>query len=187
MTVQKAGTEVEYTVTYLEMNERPTYDWPRLPLGVPAALLKAETPPVWYFLSLYGAVGQDYAWEDMYARPHDEIASHLARSSLFTLMHKGWPHGFFFLDGPKSTGVTELDYFGLVPEAVGSGLGTWLLKTAILTAWDMAGTEKLIVDTCTLDHPRALALYQKNGFTPVRRETKTKILTRDRDLSRIPS
>ena len=187
MTVQTAGTEVEYTVTFLEMEARPSYDWPRLPLGLSAALLKAETPPVWYFLSLYDAVGRDYAWEDMHARPIDAVAAHLARSSLFTLIHKGWPHGFFLLDGPKPDGVTELDYFGLVPEAVGSGLGSWLLKTAILTAWDSDGTRKLIVDTCTLDHPRALALYQKNGFIPVRQETKTRILTRDRDLSRIPS
>jgi GNAT superfamily N-acetyltransferase len=186
MTHQKAGTEVAYTVTFLEMAERPAYDWPHLPAGASAALLRAEDPPVWYLLFLYDAVGRDYAWEDLHARPRDEVAAHLARSTLYTLIDKGWPHGFFLIDGPDPDGATELDYFGLVPEAVGSGLGSWLLKTAILTAWDMEGTQKLIVDTCTLDHPRALALYQKNGFTPVRREDRTRILTRDRDLTRIP-
>jgi GNAT superfamily N-acetyltransferase len=84
-------------------------------------------------------------------------------------------------------GVTDMAYFGMVPEAVGRGLGGWLLKTAILTAWDHPGVSKVTVNTCTLDHPRALALYQKNGFTPVGREDKTRILTRDRDLTRIPS
>ncbi|MEO1027052.1 MAG: hypothetical protein AAFX07_16030, partial [Pseudomonadota bacterium] len=61
MTVQPAGTEVSYTVTYLEMNARPGFDYPRLPIGSSAALLKATEPPVWFFLSLYDAVGRDYA------------------------------------------------------------------------------------------------------------------------------
>ena len=69
----------------------------------------------------------------------------------------------------------------------GAPLGSWLLKTAILTAWERKCVSKLTVETCTLDHPRALALYQKHGFTPVRRERRTRRLTRDRDLSRIPS
>ncbi len=188
MTLQKAGTEVTYTVTFLEMREKPGFDWPHLPAGATAALLKSEKPPVWYFLSLYDAVGRDYAWEDIHQREHDEIRDWLQRDimRLYTLFDHGWPHGFFLLE-QQDEGVVELVYFGLVPEAAGSGLGRWLLQTAILTAWDMPGTAKLIVDTCTLDHPRALALYQKNGFTPVRREDRTRILTRDRDLSRIPS
>lgn len=187
MTLQKAGTEVGYTVTFLEMAERPGYDWPHLPVGATAVLLMAGEPPVWYLLSLYDAVGRDYAWEDMHARDEPEIAKQLETGALYTLIDKGWPHGFFLLEEPDDDGVTELAYFGLVPEAVGSGLGSWLLKTAILTGWDMPGTTRMTINTCTLDHPRALALYQKNGFVPVRREEKTRILTRDRDLTRIPS
>jgi hypothetical protein len=36
-----------------------------------------------------------------------------------------------------------------------------------------------VVNTCTLDHPRALIQYQKHGFTPVRQEERTRLLTRD--------
>jgi len=186
MTVQSAGTKVDYTVTYLEMVARPGFDYPRIPVGSSAALLKAKQPPVWYFLALYDAVGRDYAWEDMHTLPAEEISAQLARSHIYTLMDHGWPHGFFMLEDLSDTAV-ELAYFGLVPEAVGTGLGGWLLKTAILTAWDRPGTQKVSVNTCTLDHPRALALYQKNGFVPVRREDKSRILSRDRDLTRIPS
>ena len=186
MTVQKAGTEVAYTITYLEMETRPSFGYPRLPITSKAALLRAEDPPVWYFLSLYDAVGRDYAWEDMHEIPLEEATAQLDRSQLFTLTEKGWPQGFFLLE-QMAQGTVDLAYFGLVPEAVGSGLGKWLLQTAILMAWDMDGTERLTVNTCTLDHPRALALYQKNGFHPVRREEKNRILTRDRDLTRIPS
>lgn len=188
MTVQKAGTMVDYTITHLEMNACPSFDWPHLPLGSTAALLRAEDPPVWWFLTLYDAVGRDYAWEDIHTWEHADIAKWLTddKMTLFTLLDRGWPQGFFMLEN-QGDGVCDLAYFGMVPEAVGRGLGGWLLKTAILTAWDRGGIEKLTVNTCTLDHPRALALYQKNGFMPVRRNDKTRTLTRDRDLSRIPT
>jgi GNAT superfamily N-acetyltransferase len=185
MNVQKAGSEVAYTITYLDMPNRPSWGYPPLPATSAAALLKADRPPVWYFLSLYDAVGGDYAWEDMHALPEAEVADQLGRSTLYTVLEHGWPQGFFLLE-PVDAGRVDLAYFGMVPQAIGQGLGGWLLKTAILTAWDMPGTRHLTVNTCTLDHPRALALYQKNGFQPTRREEKTRHLARDRDLSRIP-
>ena len=187
MTIQPAGTELSYTVTWLDMTERPSYAWPALPATHPATLLHAERPPVWYFLSLYDAVGRDYAWEDMHSEPADSLRAWLAKPevALYTLMMSGWPQGFFLLDA-SAPETTELSYFGLVPEAVGQGLGRYLLRTAILTAWDRDGLKSLTVNTCTLDHPRALQTYQANGFTPVRREDFTRTLTRDRDLSRIP-
>ena len=189
MSVQKAGARIPYTVTFLEMESRPDYDWPRLPpTSASAALLKSEDPPVWWFLALYDAVGRDYAWEDILAWEHERIAEWLSadRMSLYTLLEKGWPRGFFMLE-EQGEDVCDLAFFGIVPESVGKGLGSWLLKTAVLTAWERKGVTKLTVETCTLDHPRALALYQKHGFTPVRRERRTRRLTRDRDLSRIPS
>lgn len=186
MTRHAAGSEVAYTITHLEMTARPSWGYPPLPATSAAALLKADTPPVWYFLSLYDAVGREYAWEDMHALPETEVADQLGRSTLYTVLEHGWPQGFFLLE-PMDNGRVDLAYFGMVPQAIGQGLGGWLLKTAILTAWDVPGTQKLTVCTCTLDHPRALALYQKNGFQPTRREDKTRILARDLDLTRIPS
>ena len=175
----EAGTEVAYTVTWLEMAARPEGPWPHQPSGPPASLLAAERPPVWYFLALYDAVGRDYAWEDMHSKPEDELATWLADPAvtLYTLMRQGWPAGFFVLDGMEE-GVQELAYFGLAPQVVGSGLGRFLLGTAIHTAWDVPGTQKMTVNTCTLDHPRALGLYQRSGFVPVRREERRRTLTR---------
>ncbi len=183
----RAGDEVAYTVTFLEMTARPTWPHPPQPAGRPASLIAAETPPVWYLLSLYDAVGREYSWEDIHAVPEAELRETLDDPgvTLWTLHRAGWPHGFYLLDA-REAGTVELAYFGLVPEAVGSGLGTWLLKTAVLGAWDMPGTERMTVNTCTLDHPRALALYQKVGFEVVRREDRTRVLTRDRDPARFP-
>lgn len=187
MSIQKAGTRIDYTVTFLEMTSRPGFGWPPQVSGPPASLLAADTPPPWYFLALYDAVGRDYLWTDMHHRNEADLAAWLSDPavSLFTCMRSGWPHGFFLLDW-REAGGCNLAYFGLVPQAVGTGLGSFLLRTAILTGWDRTGVTRMTVNTCTLDHPRALALYQRHGFAPVRQEQHTLVLTEDRDLTRIP-
>ncbi len=176
----KAGDKVDYRVTWLEMTTRPAFGWPRLPVGREGMLLKAETPPRWYFLSLYDAVGRDYAWTEKHEMSPEALTQwlHDPAISLHTLMAQGWPQGFFMLD-TREEGVCDLAYFGLVPEAVGRGLGRWLLQTAILTGWALPGVERLTVNTCTLDHPRALGQYQRFGFEPVRTETRSAVLTQD--------
>ncbi|MBY8977523.1 GNAT family N-acetyltransferase [Rhodobacteraceae bacterium NNCM2] len=176
----KAGDRVDYTVTYLGMSERPAPP-PPPPANINIALIKATDPPVSYFLYLYGTVGLDYEWTDWLEETPEAQAAFVGDPAvdLYTLMVDGWPGGFFVLDTRKA-GVCDLGYFGLMPEAVGRGLGTWFLGTAIQTAWDSTGIERVTVNTCTLDHPRALPLYQRMGFSPIRQETASRVLTRDR-------
>lgn len=180
MTGLKAGEEKPYAVTFLEMDARPVYPYPSMPLGAPTVLMAADAPPVWYFLSLYDAVGAEYEWTDQHAKSREVVADflHDPAVTLYSLIQDGWPAGFFVLDG-RVAGECDLAYFGLVPEAVGKGLGRFLIQTAVLTGWDMPGVEKLKVNTNSLDHPRALPLYQKAGFSPVRREEHSRVLTRD--------
>ncbi len=166
---------VEYTVTYLEMKARPSYPRPQLPPGPPAALLHAEKPPVWYFLSLYDAVGSQYLWTDKHEESEEALRDFVQHPdmALYTLISQGWPAGFFMLDR-REAGICDLAYFGLVPERLGKGYGKYLLQAAVHMGWDGAGVEKLTVETCSLDHPRALGLYQSAGFEPVRQEQKTR-------------
>jgi len=176
----RAGERVEYRVTWLEMTERPRFAWPKLPVGREAVLLRAEKPPRWYFLALYDAVGRDHAWTDLHDAPRKAMDDWLSDDdvALFTLICHGWPQGFFALDW-REPGVCELTYFGLVQQAIGRGLGSWLLQGAILTGWGREGVGKMTVNTCTLDHPRALIQYQRFGFAPVRTEVQSRVLTRD--------
>lgn len=180
MTMLPAGSEIDFTITWLEMDARPSFDRPSIPPGPPSALIQAGQPPVWYFLSLYRAVGAEYEWTDMLAVPNEEHAARLAHPdvTLYTLMRDGWPAGFFLLDG-REEGLCDLAYFGLVPEAIGQGLGKYLLHTAIHLGWDR-NPDKMTINTCTLDHPRALQMYQKAGFVPVRQETRKRVLTSPR-------
>jgi thiosulfate/3-mercaptopyruvate sulfurtransferase len=77
----------------------------------------------------------------------------------------GAPAGFFELL-KDSEGITELSYFGLFERAIGLGIGKWFLLQALYSAWQ-DNPAKVTVTTNTLDHPRALQLYQMMGFSPV--------------------
>ena len=80
-----------------------------------------------------------------------------------------------------STGMAEMDfrkdgacnitYFGLMPQAIGKRLGYFFLYHACQNAWARP-ISRLTVNTCTLDHPRALPLYQRIGFTAYAREER---------------
>jgi len=173
----KAGDTVEVTRTYLEMTARPGSLPPR-PVNHPVALVSADRPPVHYFLYLYGSVGAAYDWTDWFREPETRLEEFVSdpRVVVYTMMLDGWPGGFFMLDW-REPGLCDLAYFGLMPEARGRGLGPWLLGEAIDAAWSRDGVERVTVNTCTLDHPAALPLYQKLGFRPHRRETEARVLS----------
>jgi GNAT superfamily N-acetyltransferase len=189
MTVIPAGTKVSFRITYLEMSQNPRMDLPALPKSV--RLEHAMNPPVWFFLSMYDAVGREYEWRDRFQQAEeapDDLAAFVSDPlvEMWVAYARGWPQGFFMLDWRES-GVCDLAYFGMVPEAVGTGLGGALLRAAIAKGWGRAGVAKMTVNTCTLDHPRALGLYRKMGFVPVDTEDRTRVLHRDRDTSLHPA
>lgn len=67
-------------------------------------------------------------------------------------------------DTPSSrAGAIELAYFGLIPAFIGQRLGPYLLDVAIRAAWAREPS-RVWLHTCTLDHPRALATYDRAGF-----------------------
>ncbi len=184
------GKLLSYVVTYLEMAAPPARPAPPAPAGPRTgnlALMKAEKPSAGYFLYLYRAVGARWQWSDWLARPRAEAEAFAGDPQVetFVLYREGAPAGFFMLDfrgrageagageGAERPESCELAYLGLVESAQGLGLGGWLLGTALARAWERP-IRRLIVETCTLDHPGALALYQKAGFVPTGRAEKTR-------------
>jgi GNAT superfamily N-acetyltransferase len=71
----------------------------------------------------------------------------------------------------RANGTANIAYFGLIPEALGRRLGYFFLYHTCSAAWSHP-ISKLLVNTCTLDHPRALPLYQRMGFVPYAREER---------------
>ena len=89
---------------------------------------------------------------------------------LFVLYHNNAEAGYAEIVSYGD--YTELAYFGLIPDFIGRGLGQFLMSAAIDTAWSRQ-IDRLWVHTNTLDHPRALPLYQQMGFTPYAQERTT--------------
>ncbi|MFV0474185.1 MAG: GNAT family N-acetyltransferase [Pikeienuella sp.] len=170
------GRWLDYTVTYLEMTAPPEGPRPPAPNLPGFALIHAEDPPARWFLHLYDSVGAHLEWTDGHRRPKTELDAFVSDPdvAIYAALAKGWTAGFFMLDWREAE-ACELSYFGLAPEAQGLGLGRWLLAEAIRTGWSRPGVARMKVETCTLDSPRALPLYQKMGFTPVRREEKRRL------------
>jgi hypothetical protein len=98
---------------------------------------------------------------------------------------RGWPRGFFMLDW-REHGVCDLAYFGWCPRRW-AGSGGALLRAAIAKGWGRAGVAKMTVNTCTLDHPRALGPLPEDGLRPRRHRRPHPCPCRDRDTSLHPA
>lgn len=168
---------LHYRIHHLAMAALPAGGWPVLPAGREAALLRAGAPPAWFYLALHEAVGRDFAWEVPFDGNAAAIDAWLADPAvvLYTLMREGWPHGYFLIDA-RGAEEARIVQFGVVPQARGRGFGRFLVGTAVHTAWGLPGVRRLVVSTTSLDHPRALALYQAQGFEIVAQETASRRL-----------
>ena len=161
---------IRFTITYLEMTARPATAPVHPPAKVKFALLRADHPTVGFYRYLYNSVGGDWRWWYRRQMSDAELAGILAddRIEVFVLYVEGAPAGYFELDRRNAAAI-DLAYFGLMPHCVGRGLGRYLLYAAIEQAWSY-DPKRLTVNTNTMDHPRALPLYQKMGFVPYRQE-----------------
>lgn len=152
-------------VTHLEMKAQPRLAPAPRPLGK-YALLRAEKPPLHFYRYLYDTVGRPYVWVSRRNISDDALAEiiHHDEVEIYVLYVNGAPVGYFELDF-RDLPQAELSFLGVVPEYIEQGLGRFLLGEAISLAW-LKNPERLIVQTCTLDHPAALTLYQRMGFSP---------------------
>jgi GNAT superfamily N-acetyltransferase len=166
-----AFTRAIVDVTFLRQEAPP----PSGPTGLPAeaSLARVATPSVAFYRYLYNTVGAPYLWWLRRTVPDPDLAALLASPgvSLHVLTIGAEPVGFYELDA-RAGHTVNLSYFGLMPHAIGRGLGTSLLRAAMLTAWAHK-PRALTVNTCTADHPRALPNYLAAGFFPVRTERET--------------
>jgi GNAT superfamily N-acetyltransferase len=123
------------------------------------------------YRTLYRDVGSAWHWHDRDAWSNERLSSHLSRASVavHVLRVKGEVAGYFELEHHEG-GDVEILYFGLVDRFFGRGLGAHLLTVAAEEAWAFGATW-VWLNTCTLDHPAALANYRARGFTPFREES----------------
>ena len=168
--LEEEDRKVEVTITYLEQTERPVLPTPPKP-PFKTALLRAEKPPAHYYRYLYRLVGDPYQWVSRRRISDEELMEiiHDPADYIYILYVDGVPAGFAELDG-RDREAMQLKFFGIAPDFTGRKLGKFFLTNVIDLAWSL-NPKKLQLETCTLDHPAALPLYQKMGFKVFDRRT----------------
>jgi GNAT superfamily N-acetyltransferase len=159
-------SELAAVVTFLEMTESPGGDVPPSTLDLqPIAEPTAER-----YRALFRLVGAPWLWFSRLALADDELLAIIRDPGveLFVVLDgNGRDIGMLELDF-REPASCELAFVGLVPDLAGLGHGRWLLSEAVHRAW-REGVTRVHVHTCSLDHPAALAAYQRAGFTPYKR------------------
>lgn len=164
--------DLETVVTHLEMEQRPSLAPVHPPTSHKLALLRAERPTLPFYRFLYERVGEPWLWWERRALSDEALAAiiHDQRVEIYVLYLDGVPAGYAELDF-RDEAKAELAFFGLMPEFIGQGLGPYFLQEVLEIAWDRAPA-RLTISTSSLNHPKALALYQRFGFRPYKQETK---------------
>ncbi len=167
LSLVEPAIRVAVDVTFLRMDQPPSSPAPGLPEDAHVETVQGCTVP--FYRYLYNTVGQDYVWWLRRSVSDAEIAGILADPavSIHVLYRHGAPAGFYELER-RAGAQTNIAYFGLLPHAVGQGMGAAFLRHAIDAGWSQ-GTRLLTVNTCTADHPRALPNYRAAGFIETRK------------------
>ncbi|MEZ5896048.1 MAG: GNAT family N-acetyltransferase [Parvularculaceae bacterium] len=158
------GEKVDVVITYLRQGARPSVPASARPPGK-VAILRVENPQVHYYRYLYDLIGRPWNWVSRRNMSNDALAQIIQhdRVYLYVLYVGGAPAGLAEIDG-RNGKEAELRFFGLAPEFIGKGYARFFLSNVVELAW-MLNPESVALETCTLDHPAALPLYQKFGFT----------------------
>jgi GNAT superfamily N-acetyltransferase len=155
-------------VTYLEMTTPP----PRRTKAPPERwqLDRVERWDTEAFVALYKEIGKEWLWSSRLLMTRAELAERLRRPGTlaFVPVLEGRRMGVLELDVADPEDI-EISFFGLVPDAVGSGIGRWLMEEGIAFAFERPLTRRLWLHTCHFDSPSALPFYQRMGFRPYAR------------------
>ena len=161
--------KIAAVVTHLEMLERPA-----LPPDPPGewTLRRAEAPGLDWYRDLYRRVGENWLWLSRLRMSDADLATiiHAPRVEVYALQHDGRDEGLLELDF-REPGECELVFFGVTARLIGSGAGRFLMNRALERAWSQP-ISRFWVHTCSFDHPKALAFYQRAGFRPFRRQVE---------------
>ncbi len=159
-------------VTYLATESRPSAHAPPRPL-LKTAIMRCHDVPIHFYRYLYNTIGEPYLWLERRRWTDEKLAELIADPSvmLYVLYIEGVPAGMSELDF-RVDGIGQIAFFGLMPEFTGRRIGPWFLHQTLEVAWAEPINE-VQVETCTLDHRKALSTYQRAGFEPYARSEKT--------------
>lgn len=163
---------VEVVTTFLEMRQRPHDAVPLAARADISGIIRADPPSVSFYRYLYDTVGAPWHWYERRQMRDAALRAIIENAGVevYVAYVRGSPAGYVELDRRIANEV-ELAYFGLMPECIGRGLGPWLLNWGLRRAWSVDAS-RVWLHTCTLDHPSALAMYQRAGFKVYDRQSE---------------
>lgn len=155
-------------VTFLEMTEQ--HQGPRRPVPAGYSLEAVARWDTEAFLDLYRAIGWEWLWSSRLLMPRERLEAKLAAPHMrsWCPLKNGRRMGIVEMDLSKPH-ETEISFFGLTPDAVGGGIGGWMMQEAINIAFARPGVKRLWLHTCHFDSPQALPFYMHMGFVPYAR------------------
>jgi GNAT superfamily N-acetyltransferase len=184
---------VTVRTTHLEMLANTVPTAPDAPAG--CEITRLVRPALDEYRTLFNAVGSEWGWSGRLRLTDDGLAAVLNddRIEVWRLTYDGRTAGMAELDR-RVPGEVEIVYFGVTPEFIGRGLGTFMLRHTIHRAWTTpaagpgpasgpasrprpasapapAPTKRLWLHTCDLDSPAAIPFYEKGGFRVFLEET----------------
>ena len=156
------------TFTYYKMNINLTdMVWEPSPK---TTFFTASTWTNDYFLYLYNKVGKDFKWWYCNYMDTQELTDYLDinnNKTFYTLLDNGEPSGFAIVKYDDSWDC-NLEYFGLMPQSMGKGLGTKFLLDVMQQT--RLTRKNMWLYTTSLDGSAALPNYQKCGFKIVEKK-----------------
>lgn len=155
--------KIANAVTFLEMRARPEK---ATIVDAPLALVRLTAEDLQDYRRLFRLIGEDWMWVSRLEMDDDAVRAILSDSAVEVYaLQDGERHiGLLELDF-RVSGECELVFFGLARDAIGKGVGRFLMNEAIAKAWAQP-IDRFWLHTCNFDHPAAFAFYQRSGFRP---------------------
>ena len=152
------------TVTYLAMDAPFPKSGDAVTWPPGTQFLSLDQMPLDDYRKLYDSVGRDWHWVNRRHLTDRQLASiiHHPATQIRVLYRGAKPIGFAELNMKKFPEV-EIVFIGLVSLEIGLGLGQLMVRAAIQESVALLA-KRIIIQTCTLDHPNALPMYQRSGF-----------------------
>lgn len=170
---------IAMVVTYLEMTARPTPRTAPVPEGY--RLAPWPDPPLDEYRAIMRRIGAEWLWQGRLSLSDGELKRRIHGPDVDIMC---------LWDGETPMGLAELKFkgdacnlafFGVAEPLIGTTGARALMADAIDRAWARDIT-RFDLNTCTLDHPKALGFYRRSGFVEYDRAVE---ITRDPRLNGI--
>jgi GNAT superfamily N-acetyltransferase len=154
------------TITHMQLRRE---DWTRRGQKpeIEIRIAHRMQPTAAFYLDLYDKVGRPWLWYERRLYGEQALTDLLNRPGheLHVAWHDDALVGYFELY------ANEIVFFGLTLPFIGRRIGPWLLDRAVERGFER-GFDRLVLNTNTVDHPKALDTYRKAGFRVVQSESR---------------